>query len=49
MVTFPDKFYKTEFERLHTVLFLGNDYVKLLDPESLTLKDNIILFNTSIL
>lgn len=34
MVTFPDKFYKTELERLHTALYLGNGYVKLLDPEA---------------
>lgn len=43
MVTFPDKFCKAEFENL------DNGYVKLLDPEDLMLKDNITLFNISIL
>lgn len=45
MVTFLDKFCKTEFEKLHTALYLDNGYVKILDPEGLILKDNFILFN----
>lgn len=45
MVTFPDKFCKTEIEKLHAAVYLDNGYLKILDPESLTLKDNFTLFN----
>lgn len=48
MVAFLDKFCKTEFEKLHTALYLHKGCVKVSDPEGLILKNNFTLFNIGI-